>query len=750
MKKTIFKYITIAFAVLLMLGCNQLDELTKRVDELESKVNAALVQVDKINANIEALQALAEATTINKVEEKDGVYTITLSNGEKLTLNQGAVGVGNAPVMSIDKDGYWMVDYGEGAEYLLVNGEKVKARGENGAAPQFGVNADGNWTVSYNGSEPKEVLGADGKPVSAVNGDASDPYFNDVSYKDGKFTLTLKDGSVIELPIVPDFLFAIKDAEGEQVFEAGKSKVYTVEQKGIAMASIIAYPAGWKAELDETTLTVTAPMATKVAADTETDIAVLAISGKGFSTIAKIKVKLDGAVVITTPVASVSVGEATSSSLVYNVTLKNAVAYKYIHKLASEPAPTAGELAATGTECTGNVLLIEGLDAATEYALYVLPYDNEKHGDVVKTTHKTAAKAFSSMYEKYMAGETITIAGVDYSKDVYGDAVLLSADAADLDIKTEIHQKDKAVLFLDAETAAGAFALLNITDIKGDIVIVGNKSDKNVVLRVEGGKFFKLISGRLVFANLDIDMTSITNYIVNQSVPAGGDDFGALHFENCNFKNVNSPVMATATASVSHVVKSLKSLSCSFEIVKDDNLQLFNYYTTTVIDNVDEFIFDNNIVYAASTLTKARIQPMNWGENTAQSGASQSYATKVSLSHNTFYNVPGANPYLKFNTLASLTIKDNIFTNETDKEYTCCLTLLKAAGYEDTKTVFDISGNVCYGLTKNFTVFHSNSTYKWATGNTLVKEESDPLSVCDTANGIFTPSSAYQDKGARR
>ena len=152
----ISRYILAFSAVGLLCGataCSDLSEVNDRLDVLEGKVQVLETVIPALNQNIEALQALAGGGTINKVEEKEGVYTITLSNGETLTINQGAIGVANPPVMSLDKDGYWMVNYGSGAEYLLVDGQKVNATGDNGVTPVFGVDADGYWTVSYDGGK---------------------------------------------------------------------------------------------------------------------------------------------------------------------------------------------------------------------------------------------------------------------------------------------------------------------------------------------------------------------------------------------------------------------------------------------------------------------------------------------------------------------------------------------------------------------------------------------------------------------
>ena len=150
-------------------SCTDLSQIEQRVDELENRVTAIEAQMKTLNSNVETLQALAEGGIISSVEEKDGVYTITRGDGRTLTLTQGSIGVANAPVVSIDKDGYWMVDYGQGAEFILVGGETVKAVGSNGVTPKFSVDAEGYWTVSYDGGTTyARVKDEAGNPVKAV------------------------------------------------------------------------------------------------------------------------------------------------------------------------------------------------------------------------------------------------------------------------------------------------------------------------------------------------------------------------------------------------------------------------------------------------------------------------------------------------------------------------------------------------------------------------------------------------------
>ena len=377
--------------VLLFSACTDLSELESRLDSLESRVQAIETQLPALNANIEVLSKLAGGATINSVELKDGVYTITLTNGETLTLTQGSVGVGNAPVMSVDKDGYWMVDYGSGAEYVLKDGQKVKATGENGITPVFGVDSEGYWTVSYDGGASfQRVLGADSKPVPAIPGEGADEYFSDVHIdENGNLVITMKNDQTLVIPVLPDFLFSI-DAEGLQVLQAGETKIFNVTSKGVVNAAIVARPSGVEATLSETSLTIRALASTKATADSRTDVAVLALSREGFATLAKIQVKVEGVVVPdSSPKATLAVAEATVSTLSFSVALDNADSYKYI--FTDGEAPTADKVLAEGSESSESSLLFSDLKPETEYTLYVVAIGEKENSAMVSVSGKTLA-----------------------------------------------------------------------------------------------------------------------------------------------------------------------------------------------------------------------------------------------------------------------------------------------------------------------------------------------------------------------
>lgn len=293
--KKIFSYILPMFAALSFASCSDLSSLENRVDSLESRVEALENGVKKVNERVGAVQKLVEGGTVSNVVEKDGVYTITFADGKTITLNQGSVGVANPPVMTVDGEGYWMVDYGKGPEYVLSGNQKIKAIGTDGVTPIFGVDAESYWTVSYNGGQSYEqVKDVNGNPVKAVpdGGAVEDKWFNSVSATDGYLKVELKDGTVCRLPIDNGFRCVITGADELVYFAPGETKTFNLMMAKVASMMVTA-PQGWTASVSSAVLSVTAPLPTKaISADSKTDVCILAFSSNNLSSISKLRVAL--------------------------------------------------------------------------------------------------------------------------------------------------------------------------------------------------------------------------------------------------------------------------------------------------------------------------------------------------------------------------------------------------------------------------------------------------------------------------
>ena len=708
-------------------ACSDLNDLAQRVESLESRVTALEKVIPSLNENIEALQALMSAGTINSASEKNGVWTITLSSGEEISLTQGSIGVGNAPVMSVDKDGYWMVDYGKGAEY--VNGDnKVKAVGTDGITPVFGVDAEGYWTISYDaGKTFQQVKGADSKPVSALpSGEVQDPYFEDVKVIDGILTVTLRGGETVTVPVVAGFLCAI-EANGTQAFASGETKPFNVTMKGVK-STMITVPAGWAAVLSEpvdekATLTVTAPVLSKaVIADSNTDISILAFSTQGYAAIAKLEVLLTDAPIVVTPVANVSAGAATESSLTFNVATANTTSWKYILTKGSETAPEAEKIAVEGTEGAGTSLTIEGLESSTAYVLYVLPINGEDMGAVASASNTTKKAPIASYYALYNAGETITIGGKQFNKETHGEATLMEADG---NITTN------GVYFIKEGVTASYTGTGGIKK----LIVIGDKDGAKSTYKSGIDAYMKLNGGNdgtgyVVYHNLIFDQSAKSSQYactVNYN-----ESFPLMMFSNCEIKqNAEKPMFYVSSASRSFT--ELIFTDCTFNVISAQ--PVINVSSSTATYGTYKV---NNCVFYGDGSKLFRFF-----------GGDKATITNVEVTNNTFVNVQ-TDVYFNAGTVKTATIKGNIFHMTATMSGNMNVVKSATAPLEGGS----ILDNICYtGQADRSFMSVFGGKDNWFDGvKEITKLESDPFEggTFDLANGKFVPAAAYASYGAQK
>lgn len=728
--KTITRFL--ASAVLfagVFTACSDLSVLEKKVDSLESRVTSLEKVIPTLNSNIEGLQALMSAGTINNAKEENGVWTITLSNGETISLTQGSIGVGNAPVMSVDKDGYWMVNYGEGEVYILNGEEKVMAVGADGITPVFGVDADGFWTVSYDeGKTSQQVLGADSKPVNALpKGEAAqDPYFADVKLIDGILTISLRSGETVTVPVVADFLCAI-EAQGMQTFGQCETKPYNVTLKG-AKSTMISAPAGWKAVLsepveDKATLTVTAPVASKgILADSDSDISILAFSAQGYAAIAKLQVEISGSAAPATPYANVTAGEATETTLSYNVATANTTSWKYLHVKADETAPDAAKIAAEGVAGTGTAVTVEGLESATAYILYVLPLSGENQGEVVSCSNTTKKAPIASYYALYEAGQTITIAGKEFSKEKNGAATLMETNG---EITTN------GVYFLKEGVTASYTGTGGIKN----LIVIGDKEGAKSTYKTGIDAYMKLNgagdgTGCVVYHNLIFDQSATSDqYACTVNF---NEAFPLMLFSNCVFKqNSGKPIFYVSAAARSFA--ELIFDGCDFNVVSAQ--PIINVSGSTATYGTYKV---NNCVFYGDGSKLFRFF-----------GGDKATVTNVEVTNNTFVNVQ-TDVYFNCGTIKTATIKNNIFFMSAAMSGN--MNVVKSANTKiEGGSILD---NVCYtGQADRSFMSIFGGKDNWFEG---VKEitilESDPFTggTFDLASGKFIPAAEHASYGAKR
>ena len=285
---------------------NEMEQIKDRVETLEEAVI-------KTNEDIVALQAIINALQKNvyvaSVEQSYDGYVINFSDGTSATISNGKDGANgtNAPVISIkqDADGnyYWTID----GEWLMVDGERVRANGidgENGAngkdaiAPEVRINkTTKEWEISTDGGVTWTSTGvvAEGKDGAAgsngSNGAAGDSLFKKVDTSNPDYvTITLADGTTFRLArydqSAPMFII---DAPACAQVEYGNSMEFNVEVANVA-DYMINTPEGWRASYSENVLTITAPAKELCHYDKEGTIAIHVVSDAGKSSIVKLAV----------------------------------------------------------------------------------------------------------------------------------------------------------------------------------------------------------------------------------------------------------------------------------------------------------------------------------------------------------------------------------------------------------------------------------------------------------------------------
>lgn len=258
-------FILFSLLALVFVACDT-DDLEKDIDALKDRVASVEAQVQRLNDEMNILRvALDGNKTITNYSINGDTYTLTLSNGETLTLTQGEVG-DNYPSIDISEDGYWVIA-GNKTEWRA----KAKDGEDATITPQFKIDenpdADGKkyWWVSYDGSTWKVLENG-----LAEGENNNPPLINKVEVKDGYFNVTIGD-QVYQIPVVEGLECAINTeglVDGLWTIPGGVEASFSVKVN-LADGDLVRVnaPADWNAKVSEysagatdVTITLTPPI----------------------------------------------------------------------------------------------------------------------------------------------------------------------------------------------------------------------------------------------------------------------------------------------------------------------------------------------------------------------------------------------------------------------------------------------------------------------------------------------------------
>lgn len=208
------KLIFISLILLLINStCSKYDdtEIWDEINRLDQRVTAIENQLKTINSEISAMRSLVSTLEnrryVSSISELVDGYTITFSDGSKITIKDGEKGADgkDAPVLNVQFFNgryYWTQTVDNVTSWLLDdNDNMIPASGTEAVTPLIKVDSDGYWIVSYNnGSSYSRITDEYGAFVKAT-GEDGDSFFASVDITDDELRIVLIDGTEIIIPI---------------------------------------------------------------------------------------------------------------------------------------------------------------------------------------------------------------------------------------------------------------------------------------------------------------------------------------------------------------------------------------------------------------------------------------------------------------------------------------------------------------------------------------------------------------------
>lgn len=186
MKKHILLFLSI-FSLVTFSGCDDRDEIRDDINALSARLDALQVEFDKLNSNINTFYNLANGKIYftSYTQSENGDYTLKLSDGTSWTV-YGGMPEGELPVVTISEEGKWVFSYnGEVIELKDEAGNPATANpvdGKSGSTPKMSVDEEGYWCYQIGDGAVQRVPG----PYNVAEVDKINPsIFEEVKVKEG-------------------------------------------------------------------------------------------------------------------------------------------------------------------------------------------------------------------------------------------------------------------------------------------------------------------------------------------------------------------------------------------------------------------------------------------------------------------------------------------------------------------------------------------------------------------------------------
>lgn len=186
MKKHILLFLSI-FSLVMFSGCDDRDEIRDDINALSARLDALQVEFDKLNSNINTFYNLSNGKTYftSYTQNENGDYTLQLSDGTSWTV-YGGLPEGDLPVVTINDEGKWIFSYnGEEIELKDEAGNSATANpvdGKSGSTPKMSVDEEGYWCYQIGDGAVQRVPG----PYNVAEVDKINPsIFEEVKVKEG-------------------------------------------------------------------------------------------------------------------------------------------------------------------------------------------------------------------------------------------------------------------------------------------------------------------------------------------------------------------------------------------------------------------------------------------------------------------------------------------------------------------------------------------------------------------------------------